>query len=99
MMFVYLIRISENSTYKIGTTKDINKRIKQLQTGNAEQIYIIDKYQSDNAYKIEKALHNFFKHKNKLNEWFDLTIEDEIKFKELCIKIDNNLKFLEKNKI
>lgn len=98
-MFVYLIRLSENSTYKIGVTKNINKRIKQLQTGNAEEIYLVDKYQSDNAYKIEKALHNFFNYNNKLNEWFDLSIEDEIRFKELCIKIDNNLKYLQKNKI
>jgi predicted GIY-YIG superfamily endonuclease len=98
-MFVYLIRLSENSTYKIGVTKNITKRIKELQTGNAEQIYLIDKYESDNAFKIEKALHNFFQHKKKLNEWFDFTIEDEIKFKELCITIDNNLKYLENNLI
>lgn len=98
-MFVYLIRCSENSNYKIGTTKNINKRIKELQTGNAEQLYLVDKYESDNAFKIEKALHNFFIHKKKINEWFDFGIEDEIKFKELCTTIDNNLKFLKKNKI
>jgi predicted GIY-YIG superfamily endonuclease len=98
-MFVYLIRLSENSTYKIGVTKNITKRIKELQTGNAEEIYLVDKYESDNAFKIEKALHNFFRHKKKLNEWFDFTIEDEIKFKELCINIDNNLKYLENNLI
>jgi predicted GIY-YIG superfamily endonuclease len=98
-MFVYLIRLSDNSTYKIGVTKNINKRIKELQTGNAEEIFLVDKYESDNAFKIEKALHNFFQHKKKLNEWFDFGIEDELKFKELCLTIDNNLKFLEKNKI
>lgn len=98
-MFVYLIRCSENSNYKIGTTKNIQKRIKELQTGNAEQLYLIDKYESDNAFKIEKALHNFFSHKKKINEWFDFGIEDEIKFKELCTTIDNNLNFLKKNKI
>lgn len=98
-MFVYLIRLSENSTYKIGTTNNINKRIKQLQTGNAEQIFLVDSYQSKLAFKIENALHNFFKHKHKLNEWFELTIEDEIKFKELCVTIENNLKYLENNKI
>lgn len=98
-MFVYLIRSSENSYYKIGSTKDINKRIKQLQTGNADKIYLIDKYESDNAFKIERALHNFFSYKNKMNEWFEFGIEDEIKFKELCLQIDNNLRYLEKNLI
>lgn len=98
-MFVYLIRCSENSYYKIGTTKNIEKRIKELQTGNADKIYLIDKYESNNAFKIEKALHNFFGFNKKLNEWFDFGIEEEIKFKELCLQIDNNLKYLEKNKI
>lgn len=98
-MFVYLIRSSENSYYKIGTTKNIQRRIKELQTGNADKIYLIDHYESDNAFKIEKALHNFFCYTNKFNEWFTLGIEDEIKFKELCLKIDSNLKYLEKNKI
>lgn len=98
-MFVYLIRSTDNSVYKIGSTKNINKRIKELQTGNAEKIYLVDKYESTNAFKIEKGLHNFFQHKKKLNEWFDFSIEDEIKFKELCILIDNNLKYIENNKI
>jgi predicted GIY-YIG superfamily endonuclease len=98
-MFVYLIRLSENSYYKIGTTKNINKRIKELQTGNAEEIFLVDHYRSDRAFKIEGALHNFFKHKKKINEWFDFGIEDEIKFKELCKNIDDNLKYLDKNKI
>lgn len=98
-MFVYLIRSSENSYYKIGTTKNIQRRIKELQTGNADKIYLIDYYESDNAFKIEKALHNFFCYTNKFNEWFTLGIEDEIKFKELCLQIDNNLKYLENNKI
>lgn len=98
-MFVYLIRLSDNSTYKIGTTKNINKRINQLQTGNAEIIYLVDSYESEYAFKIERALHNFFKDKHKLNEWFEFTIEDEIKFKDLCIKIENNIKYLKNNKI
>jgi predicted GIY-YIG superfamily endonuclease len=98
-MFVYLIRSSENSNYKIGTTKNINKRIKELQTGNGEKIYLVDYFESKYAFKIENALHNFFSDKLKLNEWFEFTIEDEVKFKELSKKIENNLKFLEKNRI
>lgn len=98
-MYVYLVRVSDNNNYKIGTTKNINKRIKQLQTGNAEVIYLVDYYESNFAFKIEKALHNFFIHKKKLNEWFEFNIEDEIKFKELCISIESNIIYIENNKI
>jgi len=98
-MFVYLIRLSENSYYKIGVTKNINKRIKQLQTGNAEEIYLINSFESVHAYKIEKALHNFYFNKKKINEWFEFTLEDEVKFLKDCKKIENNIIFLEKNKI
>jgi predicted GIY-YIG superfamily endonuclease len=98
-MFIYLIRLSENSYYKIGITKDINKRIKQLQTGNAEQIFLIESYYSEYANKIESALHNFYKDKNKMNEWFEFTIEDEVNFLEMCKKIEKNLIYLKNNKI
>lgn len=98
-MFVYLIRLSENSYYKIGTTKNINKRIKQLQTGNAEDIFLVSSFESEYAFKIEKALHNFYIDKKKINEWFEFTIEDEVNFLKNCKKIEENLIFLEKNKI
>ena len=39
--YVYLIKISNEGIYKIGVSKDVNKRVKQLQTGNPEQIEII----------------------------------------------------------
>lgn len=98
-MFVYLIRLSENSYYKIGVTKNINKRIKELQTGNAEQIYLVESFESIHAYKIEKALHYFYSNKNKNNEWFEFTLEDEVKFLKDCKKIENNIIFLENNRI
>jgi predicted GIY-YIG superfamily endonuclease len=98
-MFVYLIRLSENSYYKIGVTKNINKRIKQLQTGNAEKIFLINSYESKYAHKIEKALHNFYFDKKKHNEWFELSIEDEVSFLKDCSKIENNIIYLDKNKI
>jgi predicted GIY-YIG superfamily endonuclease len=98
-MFVYLIRLSENSYYKIGTTKNIYKRIKQLQTGNAENIFLVNSFESKYAFKIEMALHNFYTDKNKINEWFEFSIEDEQSFIKNCKKIEENLIYLENNKI
>lgn len=98
-MYVYLIRCEENSYYKIGITKNIQKRIKELQTGSSDIIYLVNKYESDFASKIEKGLHNFLGHKRRNNEWFDLTIEDEVNFIDMCTKIEKNLIYLEQNKI
>ncbi len=93
-MFIYLIRCEENSYYKIGITKNIQKRIKEIQTGTPDKIYLIDSYESEYARQIEIALHNFFKSEHRNNEWFELSIKDEIRFKELCILTENNLKIL-----
>lgn len=98
-MFVYLIRCEENNLYKIGYTKNVENRIKQLQTGNGDKIYLVYKYESDIANKIEKPLHKFYSHANKLNEWFELYIEDEVDFIKKCEKIEKNIKYLTKNKI
>lgn len=98
-MFIYLLS-NDNMQYKIGITKNINKRIKQLQTGNAEKINLIKFYKSEKYYKnIEYALHNTFFHKNIQNEWFNLDINDVNSFENTCKKIEEDLIFMEKNKI
>ena len=44
--------------YKIGITKnDPIKRVKQLQTGNANLISVLRSYQSDNYRRVEQWLH------------------------------------------
>ena len=45
--FVYLLKIQENGIYKIGVSKNVEKRVKQLQTGNTEQIYLVNKFHSN----------------------------------------------------
>lgn len=42
MGYIYLIRNRENLTYKIGVTKnDPEKRVKQLQTGNSDELDLL----------------------------------------------------------
>ena len=76
MRSVYLIR-GNNGRYKIGIAKNPTQRIKQLQTGNSDKLEIIETYQSENASKIESALHNRFAHMRNEGEWFDLSITEE----------------------
>ena len=98
-MFVYLIRCEENNYYKIGITKNIQRRLKQIQTSTPDKIYLVEKYESKYSNKIEKALHNFLVAYHRNNEWFELPLEEELKFIEMCKSIEKNLIFLEENKI
>ena len=70
--FVYIA--FSNGVYKIGSTKDLVKRLKQFTTGN-HSIDIIASLKTsvENANSIEKTLHNVYKENNIKNEWFKFT--------------------------
>ena len=95
MKKVYLIR-GNDGKYKIGVSKTPTKRIKPIQTGNPDQLTIVEVYESNNAYKIETALHNKYAYTRNTGEWFDLSISDEITFIENCRNIDNGINILKK---
>jgi hypothetical protein len=97
MGFVYLL--CDGKKFKIGVTKhkDINKRIKELQTGNPFEIWVRDYYQTNNPYKIEKMMHARHASSNVKNEWFDLNVSQVINFKNECKQCEEILKALEEN--
>ena len=72
MRFVYLIR-GNDGKYKIGIGRNPRKRMQQVQTGNPDRLIIVDVYESENASKIETALHNRFSHVRNVGEWFELS--------------------------
>lgn len=87
MAFVYLIGNEDiPNRYKIGSTRarDVNNRLKQLQTGSSSQLYIKDSFETDHPFKLEKMLHNHFKSSNIIGEWFELSEEDVKGFKGIC---------------
>ena len=89
---------NDKTSYKIGyTSQDIKTRVTQLQTGNKNKITLISSYETSYGSKLEKALHNFYKHKNVNNEWFALDLEDIVSFKDMCRKIENNFILLSDN--
>lgn len=94
-MYVYLL--SNGDFYKIGVSKNPTKRVKQLETGSSSSIILYYQYKSRFAFKIESALHKSYPNENL--EWFSLTIEEVLDFMNQCKKIENNLIFLEENKI
>jgi hypothetical protein len=93
MRSVYLIR-GNDGRYKIGLAKNPKERITQLQTGNSDALKLMAEYKSENASKIERALHHQYSYVRSIGEWFDLSIIDEVKFIENCERIDNAIKTL-----
>lgn len=99
MAFVYLLGDSgQDNTYKIGVTRGkIEKRIKQLQTGNGSEIFLVNSYETKYPFFLERLLHMQFFPQQKMNEWFELKDEDVLNFKKYCTLIEENAKALEDN--
>lgn len=97
MKYIYLIQSLENSHYKIGISKNPQRRIKELQTGNSSELRLVEVYQSEYAEKIESALHRRYSHIHKEGEWFDMSITNEVSFVAECQKIEENIVLLKKS--
>lgn len=97
MGFLYLVYSSDTDYYKIGITSNYNKRKKQLQTGNPNELVLENLFGSKYYKKIEQMLHNHYSHKNKLNEWFQLDYKDVKNFIKTCKTFEEAIKALEDN--
>jgi hypothetical protein len=97
--YVYLLaEMGDNLRYKIGITKNsVEKRLKQLATGNSDKIIILNSYYSPNYKKIERMLHRQFSSDRKHLEWFTMTDEQVISFLPEAKKADDIIDFLTKN--
>ena len=100
MYNVYLIsaQINDEKLYKIGYTKrEVEKRLKELKTGNPADFKIENQYKSKIGTKIESQLHKRYSYKKISGEWFNLSDEDIRDFTENCEKIEENYKLLKNN--
>ena len=100
MGYVYLIgEMNNKGRYKIGSTKakDVNKRLKQLQTGNSSELFIKESYETEHPFKLEKMLHNHFKSSNLIGEWFELSESDTEAFRKVCEEKENIISCLKDN--
>lgn len=101
--YVYLILQVDsegNELHKIGISKNHpDARVKQLQTGNPNQIRLLNFYESKNYKKVEQWIHSKYSQNKTLadNEWFLLTNEQVISFTDDCKKADETICFLQEN--
>jgi predicted GIY-YIG superfamily endonuclease len=72
--FIYILKCNATGHYKIGSTKNISNRIKQLKTANSS-IELIKTYPVENI-SVEKELHAVFENQNINREWFELDQDD-----------------------
>lgn len=85
-MAVYFIADDEQQDYeflrvKIGLSKDIHGRVRQLQTGSPYKLRLMGWIDDDNDISLERSLHNKYSHRRTHNEWF--TLEPFTVLKEL----------------
>lgn len=100
MAFVYLIGERSNpNMFKIGSTrkKNILERLKQLQTGNPEELYIKDYFETSKPFLLENMLHRHYFKDNAFNEWFELNDEKIKGFHDTCEKYQYIIESLKNN--
>lgn len=73
IMYVYFLRVSKPNRMKIGKSRDPIARMHALQTGCPSSIHLAGVIQcrdDKQAYRVERAFHEYFSDKRKVGEWF-----------------------------
>lgn len=95
---VYLICDPDKDMFKIGRTNSpVVERIKELQTGNACELFLSSYHRTDYPSTIENMFHKHFFSKNVMNEWFKLDMEDVASFHQLAEKFERTIECLKGN--
>ena len=71
---VYILKVKNR--YKIGITKNLEKRLRELQTGNPDEIMLVCANFIPNASELEANLHRELAHYRIRGEWFQLPDEE-----------------------
>lgn len=65
---IYFIQQGEDGPIKIGKTTDINRRLKELQTGTPNKLHLVGLINEDNL--SERDFHSAFSHLHITSEWY-----------------------------
>ena len=90
---IYILENVENF-YKIGYTKDLEQRLKQLGTGNSSDLTVIKTFDTKYDSKIEAYLKKYFKSNNIKGEWFNFSKEEIEKIETIIMKKEKTFDFL-----
>ncbi len=92
---IYIMRNGNTNLYKIGISQHCNKRKKQLQTGNPNEIKLLYRCYIDpeiKAVNVETTIHQYLKENNKWirGEWFRLTETEVYSIAKLLLVVGRN---------
>lgn len=73
--YVYLIRSGDTLYCKVGSAKDITKRLTNLQVGNPRELTLVAAFESSNPLQDERSLHKDLEQYHVRREWFYLPEE------------------------
>ncbi|MES1159745.1 MAG: GIY-YIG nuclease family protein [Bacteroidota bacterium] len=82
---VYILKTGKN-LYKIGRTRDLQKRLASYHTHLPILFRVIRQYPAANMADLEESLHVVFQHKRVKGEWFELRKDDLV----ICDNIARN---------
>lgn len=86
--YVYFLKDLHTDTFKIGASKNVDKRNIQISPQLPFKTKIEFIFKTKDMYKLEKELHIFFRGFNLNGEWFDLTRFDKNKIEYVVLKHD-----------
>jgi len=78
---VYLFRHGKTNDYKIGATKDLNRRTGEVDSPLPQGLTVIHSIPSVDPFVAEKFWHQVFADRRGKKEWFALTAADVSRFK------------------
>ena len=80
-MNIYVIETKDKAYLKVGVAGCVASRLKQLQTGNPQELSVVSTYEyetSEQAFKMEKIIHKKLKSKRITGEWFTNVLPSDI---------------------
>jgi len=75
---IYVLNIEGTNIYKIGTSQNTQRRIKDIQSYNPFLIDIILIIKTKGAYELEQFIHDLIEDKHIKNEWFKIQDIDSV---------------------
>lgn len=97
-MYIYLIEAEDTGYFKVGVTKNLKQRLKNLQTGNGGLLKIVEQYKTKYAYKIESAYKRRYRTCKLQGEWFEFNNNEDSNFIEDIKLMDKNFHIINRDK-
>jgi hypothetical protein len=89
--FIYLVENESTDLCKIGYSKDVFRRVADMQVSNPIKIIILYRYFTIDAPKLESDLHKYYKLQHLRGEWFKLTSYQKNSFLSTASALDREI--------